>query len=155
MPVTAEVASSSLVVPAILEECPKHWTSDDSVLGIHKRRKSFSIFQYFPIKAFRELQKSHQSSVFLSYIVSFPSFGRGFDSHRRSILNLVAEPPMKTGRLLGGFIALMRRSVLDYTQVSRTISKFQSKSWRKDEIYEARSNIVCRRVPCRRCTRSG
>jgi hypothetical protein len=37
---------------------------------------------HFPIKAFRELQKSRQSSVFLSYIVSFPSFGRGFDSHR-------------------------------------------------------------------------
>jgi hypothetical protein len=68
---------SSLVVPAILEECPKHWTSDDSMLGIHKRIKSFSIFHYFPIKGFRELRKSRQSSVFFSYIASFPSFGRG------------------------------------------------------------------------------
>ena len=53
-----------------------------SGLGIHKRRESFSIFHHFPIKAFPELRKSRQSSVFVSYIVSFPSFGRGFDSHR-------------------------------------------------------------------------
>jgi hypothetical protein len=50
--VTAKAAGSSPVVPAILEESgPKRRVSDDSVLGI-KRRKSFSIFHYFPIKAF-------------------------------------------------------------------------------------------------------
>jgi hypothetical protein len=31
---------------------------------------------------FLELRKSRQSSVFLSYIASFPSFGRGLDSRR-------------------------------------------------------------------------
>jgi hypothetical protein len=48
--------------------------------GTANARRSFSIFHYFPIKGFLDLRKSRQSSVFLSYIASFPSFGRGFIS---------------------------------------------------------------------------
>src|ERR1700739_1581785 len=41
---------------------------------------SFSI--YFPTKAFPETVKCRQINRFQSFILSFPSFGRGFDSHR-------------------------------------------------------------------------
>jgi len=45
-------------------------------------RLSISFSSYFPTKASPETAKCRQINRFQSSISSFPSFGRGFDSHR-------------------------------------------------------------------------
>ena len=42
----------------------------------------FLFFHHFPIRAFHKSTKCRQSTVFLSYIAGFPSFGRVFDPRR-------------------------------------------------------------------------
>jgi hypothetical protein len=49
-------------------------------LGVSSSEVSFSI--HFPITCYDEFAKCRQFKRFQSFVSSFPSFGRGFDSHR-------------------------------------------------------------------------
>jgi hypothetical protein len=51
-------------------------------LGVSSSEVSFSI--HFPTTCYDEFAKCRQFKRFQSFVSSFPSFGRGFDSHRRS-----------------------------------------------------------------------
>jgi len=56
---------------------------------------SFSI--HFPITCYDEFAKCRQFKRFQSFVSSFPSFGRGFDSHRPLIdaVGFTGSPPLK------------------------------------------------------------